>query len=347
MRVVLHGMCNRRSGSTVPGRAAGILVLLVGLCLSVPCAAVGACPLANPSGAATSPWPHATRAFRVPVAPDETLHVEVSQPTRRAPVGYALLLPGPIGSAFAFRHVVRSLVDSGFNVIVADPLGMGRSNRPERADYALSVQASRMRVMIDELLPPDMPFVTAGIGTSATIALHLAAEMPDRVRGVLSVAGGGNDGQATSGLRLALAFSRVLNTPPGRAFARRRFTATLRAQSGDQSWVSDDVVAGYLMHDERDVRGLLRSLQRMANSEETRPIAARLPAIRAPVTLVVGNKPGVNAPTPAQIATLTRGLRQFRVDTLVGAGAMLHEERPVPIATWIARLHQRSGDASN
>lgn len=319
----------------------------IALCLSVPMSEVGGHSPDHASGAKTRGPLHATRILSVAVGREESLHVEVTSPGQRAAVGHALLLPGPIGSAFAFRQVVRALVDSGFNVVVADPLGMGKSNRPVHADYALSAQASRVRVVVEELLPPDVPFVVAGIGTSATIALHLAAELPNRVHGVVSVAGGGNDGQATSGLRLALTFSRVLNTPPGRALARRRFTATLRAQSGDASWVQDDVVAGYLVHDERDVRSLLRSLQRMADSDETRPIGARLAAIRAPVTLVVGNKTGVNAPTPAQVATLTRSLRQFRVDTLDGAGAMLHEERPVAIATWIARLHQRAADSFN
>ncbi|MBL0889687.1 MAG: alpha/beta hydrolase [Gemmatimonadaceae bacterium] len=258
-----------------------------------------------------------------------------------------MLLPGPIGSAFAYRHVVRALVDSGFHVVVVDPLGMGQSNRPHHADYALSAQAFRVRLVLGKVLPLHVPLVVAGIGTSATIALHLAAELPERVRGVVSVAGGGNDTQATSGLRLALAFSRVLSTPPGRAFARRRFAATMRAQSSDPTWVSHDVVGAYLEHAERDVRGVLRSLQRMADSKESQPIASRLPMVHAPVLLLIGSKAGVNAPTPVQVAALTRGLRQFRVDTLDGAAAMLHEERPVAIATWIARLHQRGVDSFN
>ncbi|MBL0940897.1 MAG: alpha/beta hydrolase [Gemmatimonadaceae bacterium] len=249
-----------------------------------------------------------------------------------------MLLPGPIGSAFAMRHIARALSDSGRHVVIIDPLGMGASSRSKHADYALSAQARRVHRAIDTVLPTNASFVVAGAGTSATIALHLAANMPDRVQGVVSIAGGGNDTQGTTGLRLALALSPLLDTPMGRAFARRRFASTARAQSADASWVTSASVAGYLGDAERDVRGTLSTLQRMADSQEPQPIGPRLPTIEAPVVLLVGDKPKVSSPMSAQRLALAGGLRQFRIDTLVGAGAMLHEERPRDIVAHLVRL---------
>jgi len=274
----------------------------------------------------------------VEVAPAETLAVQTTKDPKRASRGTVVLLPGPVGSAFALRHVTQSLAEQGFEVLVVDPLGMGASSRPQSADYALSAQARRVYKVLQQCIPDSARYAVAAVGTSATIALHLAAIDTRRVSGIVSVAGGGNDTQSTPGLRFALTFGRLLETSVGRAFGRRRFASTARDQSGDPSWVTNDAVSGYLRHVEQDVRGMFRVLKHMAESHETQPVQSRLPMIQAPVVLLVGDKPKVNAPTPAQIAVLANGLRQFRVDTLPGAGAMLHEERPRTIVQLLIDL---------
>ena len=75
-------------------------------------------------------------AFAVQVAPEESLWVRVS--------GYGdpvVLVPGLLGSGFGYRTLAARLDSAGYRTIIVNPLGVGRSTRPKRADYSLSAQA--------------------------------------------------------------------------------------------------------------------------------------------------------------------------------------------------------------
>lgn len=287
--------------------------------------------------------PAAPGERRVAVAPAETLSVtggpergESPAPAREAVA--VVLLPGPVGSAFSLRTVVRELATRGIVPLVIDPLGMGASTRPAGADYTLSAQADRIARVLDRELPTGATVVIAAQGTSATIALHLAAADTARVRGVLSIAGGPIDKQGTPGVRTALTFAALLDNPIGRRFAKRRFVAALREQSANDAWLTDDVATRYVAPIQDDLRGLLRTLGAMQASVERRPIEGRLPQVSAPVRLLVGDKPSGSAPTTAQIAMLQTHLRRFRVDTLRPGGTMLHEERAADVARVVDEL---------
>src|SRR5438876_164671 len=82
----------------------------------------------------------------VPVAPTESLFVETAG--RGAPV---VLIPGLFGSAFGFRKLVPLLVSAGYRTIVIEPLGVGASARPEKANYSLTAQADRIAAVLDSL----------------------------------------------------------------------------------------------------------------------------------------------------------------------------------------------------
>lgn len=253
----------------------------------------------------------------------------------------AVLLPGPIGSAFAMRHVVRALHERGVRTVVLDPLGMGASARPAGADYSLAAQAVRIRAALDTLGITSV--VLVGHGTSATIALRVAADEPLRVRGVLSLSGGPIERQQTDGMRSALLFARLLDTPPGRAIARRRTAEQLRRRSADPAWCTDEVVAAYLAPFQRDAAASLRALRAMGAAGEPTPIADLLSRIRAPVRLLVGDRPTEGRPTHAQVGLLLAATRDARVDTVARAGEMLHEEQPQVVAEAIVALARAAG----
>src|SRR4051812_13587244 len=140
------------------------------------------------------------QAMRLPVAEAETLTVTVSGAGR--PV---VLLPGLFGSAFAFRRIAPQLVDSGYRTIVIEPLGMGTSARPARADYSLTAQADRVGAVLDSL------HITSAIvvahSTSASIAMRLAFRHPVLVRGILSLDGGPAEAAAMPGFRRIMRFA--------------------------------------------------------------------------------------------------------------------------------------------
>jgi len=275
---------------------------------------------------------------RVVVAPAETLSVSGSAAgTTRGGV-VVLLIPGPVGSAFSMRKVVRELQVRGIEPLVVDPLGMGASTRPKGADYTLNAQAARIAKVLDTELPAGVTVIVAAQGTSATIAFHLAATDTARVRGVVSMAGGPIDKQGTPGVRTALTFAALLDNPIGRNFAKRRFVSALREQSADDRWLTADAVKQYVAPIENDLRGLLRTLGAMQAAVEPFPIESRLPRIAAPVQLLVGDQASSSAPTATQVRMLQTHVKQFTIDTLRPGGTMLHEERAADVARAIDEM---------
>jgi pimeloyl-ACP methyl ester carboxylesterase len=119
----------------------------------------------------------------VGVAPAETLAVSV---TGTGPV--IVLLSGPIGSAYTWRHVIPALAAAGYQIVTIDPLGMGRSGRPRHADYTLEAQAERVRATLDTLQVASAVFAAHGV--SGSIAMRLALGHPSRVAALVSIEGG-------------------------------------------------------------------------------------------------------------------------------------------------------------
>jgi pimeloyl-ACP methyl ester carboxylesterase len=224
------------------------------------------------------------------------------------------------------RHLTTQLSARGMATVVIDPLGMGTSAKPAGADYSLSRQSARIAAVLDTLMVDRVIIVAQG--TSATMALHLAADHPDRVAGIVSLAGGPVDTQGTRAVKLALTLAPLLDTPMGRTIGRRKFMAGVREQSASDAWCSRDVLRAYLEPFERNLRASLRALHAMSQAVEPAPIATRLPQVQAPVQLLLGDKQSANMPSSSQIALLARSLPAFRVDTIAHSGTMLHEEQP-------------------
>src|SRR5258708_14036967 len=118
----------------------------------------------------------------VPVGRAESLSVETAG--RGDPV---VLIPGLFGSAYGFRKVVPLLVDAGYRTIVIEPLGVGASGRPEKANYSLTAQADRLAAVLDSLHVRNALVLAHSIGGSA--AFRLAYRRPGPRRGLFSVAG--------------------------------------------------------------------------------------------------------------------------------------------------------------
>jgi pimeloyl-ACP methyl ester carboxylesterase len=276
----------------------------------------------------------------ISVTPAESLAVFTGLPgggaTDSAAPVTIVIVPAPFGSAFGMRHLTTALAARKIPTVVIDLLGMGASPRPRGADYSLSRQATRIRAVLDTLGIGRTLIVAQG--TSATAALHLAAEDRDRVIGVLSLAGGLVSQQGTRGMRLVLAMSWLLDNPLGRAIGRRQFESTMRAESADDAWITREVMKQYLQPFEGDLRGTLGALRAMQSAVEPVLIADRLRAIQAPVYLLMGDKPSGAAPTDAQILMLRERLPSFRLDTIVRSGIMLHEEQPDAVVSAVLSM---------
>src|SRR3989449_1863211 len=118
------------------------------------------------------------QAFPVVLSPAESLQVTVAGAAAGKPV---VLVPGLFGSAFPYRNVIPRLTAAGYRAIVIEPLGVGGSGRPERADYSLTAQADRLAATLDRLGVARAMVVAHS--TSASMAYRLAYPRPDLVRG--------------------------------------------------------------------------------------------------------------------------------------------------------------------
>src|SRR3989449_581281 len=72
-----------------------------------------------------------SHAFPLVLPRAESVQVAVAGAEAGAPV---VLIPGLFGAAFAYRKVIPRLTEAGYRAIVIEPLGVGSSGRPERAD---------------------------------------------------------------------------------------------------------------------------------------------------------------------------------------------------------------------
>jgi pimeloyl-ACP methyl ester carboxylesterase len=270
--------------------------------------------------------------FHVPVAPGESLWVEVTGAGQ--PV---VLIPGLFGSAFGYRKVLPLLHETGYLTIVVDPLGTGRSTRPAHADYSLSAQAHRIAAVLDTLRLGNVLVVAHSMG--ATMAFRMAASRPELVRGIVSLDGGAVESIATPAFRRALRVAPLLVLLGGRARVRRELESALHSASGDDSWVTDDVIDGYVGPLVADLDAVIRAFRAMASSRDAESCLAQLGSIRAPVLLLLGAGPKNAGIQLHDAATLGTRLRLLSVDTLAGVGHYVQEEAPGAVAAAVARLN--------
>lgn len=267
----------------------------------------------------------------IPVAAAESLAV------RDAGSGEpVVLVPGLLGSGFAYRELAPRLNAAGFRTIAVQPLGVGGSSRPREADYSLYAQAGRVAAVLDSLAVRGAYVVAHAAGSA--IALRLAYRRPDLVRGIVSLEGGAAESATTPGFRRAMKLAPLIKLL-GVGFVRGKIRKQLLEGSADPSWVTDEVVDGYLADAARDLGAALRAYAAMAAAQEPEPLAPNLAEIRCPVVLLLGEVPHSGGPRPEEIMLLAERLPAFLVDTLSGTGHFPHEEAPEAVVHAVVRVH--------
>src|SRR5216117_663605 len=273
----------------------------------------------------------ADHSFKVPLTRTESL--EVATAGAGEPV---VLIPGLFGSEFGFRKLVPLLNQAGYRTIVIEPLGVGSSGRPARANYSLTAQADRIAAVLDSLGVRQALVVAHSIGGSE--AFRLAYRRPDLVRGLVSLEGGATEAAVTPAFKRALRFAPWIKLFGGVGLVRRKIRSMLIASSGDTTWVTDDVVSGYTAGAARNLDATLKAYLAMANSREPGKLWPHLVDVRCPVRLIVGGEPHDGDVNPAEVRLLQRTVRAFAVDSVPGAGHFVHEEQPQAVVAALGRL---------
>jgi magnesium chelatase accessory protein len=278
----------------------------------------------------------ADRSFTVAVAPGESLHVATTG--RGEPV---VLIPGFFGSTFGFRKLVPLLVQAGYQPTVVEPLGTGWSGRPAGADYSFEAQADRIAAVLDSLGIRNV--IVVGHAAGGAMALRLAYLRPDLVSALVSLEGGPTERVATPEFRRAATFMPWVKLFGGMSVLRRAVRRALIASSGDATWVTDSVVAGYTAGAAANLDGTLKSYIAMARAREHGRLEPHLPEIRCPVILVVGGARHDGGVEAQEVTELRRLLRSFAVDSVPGSGHYLQEERPEAVVSALGRARSSAG----
>ena len=271
------------------------------------------------------------QSLMVAVAPAESLSVELTG--RGDPV---VLIPGLFGSAFGFRKLVPLLVTAGYRTIVIEPLGVGASGRPEKANYSLTAQADRIAAVLDSLHVRRALVLAHSIGGSE--AFRLAYRRPDLVRALLSIEGGPTERAITPAFKRALRLAPWIKLLGGIRLIRRKIRGMLMDSSGDASWVTDSVVLGYTAAAGRDLDATLKAYLAMANAREPELLAPHLPQVRCPVRLMVGGARHDGDVGAREVQLLERTLPAFVLDSVPAAGHFIQEEEPGAVLAAVARL---------
>ena len=271
------------------------------------------------------------RAFAVPLTPTESLAVETSGSGE--PI---VLIPGLFGSAFGFRTLVPLLNAAGYHTIVIEPLGIGASARPEKANYSLSAQVDRIAAVLDTLHVRGALVIGHSLGGAE--ALRLAYRRPNMVKGVLSIESGPTEVTITPALKRNLRFAPWIKFFGGVKLVRRKIRNLLLASSGDSTWVTDDVVRGYTADAARNLDATLKGYLAMAKAREPEKLAPHLVEILCPVRLLIGTARHDSGVQDAEVRVFEQTLRSFALDSAVGAGHFVQEEQPETVVTAVKRL---------
>jgi pimeloyl-ACP methyl ester carboxylesterase len=274
----------------------------------------------------------------IPLAPGESLHVTIVGSGR--PV---VILPGLVASAYAFRNVIPHLTEAGLQSIVVEPLGVGASGRPSKADYSLTAQADRIAAVLDTLRLSHVLVVAHSV--SVSMALRMAYRRPDLVGGILADNGGPVETAATPGVKKAAKYAWLIKLFGGSGSLRKKLRAGLIETSGDSTWVTSEVIDNYAAGRAGNLGAVLDVMKGMARSLEPEPLTPRLAEIGIPVRLLVGAAPNGSGINAEDQAALSQQVKQFTVDSIRGAGLHIHEEQPEVVARAIVEMmaEERAG----
>ena len=165
-------------------------------------------------------------------------------PTDGQPV---ILLHGLGGSTFSWRDNLDALAEAGYFAIAIDRPGFGLTEKTLDFDVSAPNQADFVAAFMDALALDSA--VMVGHSAGGGVIAHFALRHPDRVDGLVFVAGAvGNTGGAPSFVGSLIGFppfTRWLQIGSSLLLTPERYGDLLTSAYGDPAFATDEVRAGY------------------------------------------------------------------------------------------------------
>lgn len=266
----------------------------------------------------------------ITVAPAESIRVTAVGPAN-GPV--VVIIPGLISPAYAFRKILPGLDSAGIRTIIIEPLGVGWSSRPDKADYSHTAQAARIAAVMDTLQLSHVTMMGHAVGTA--MALRLVTARPTLVDRLLLVEGVALESAAVPGVQQALKFSFLVKIFAGKGRIKKELKKGLMSTSGDTTWVTDQVIENYAAGPAGDMGQVMRALKGMQRAVEPDSLRPKLNSVTIPVRLLVGGAAHTGGVGEGRIRTGERRLPDFQHRTIIGAGLHIHEEQPDQVVKYL------------
>jgi pimeloyl-ACP methyl ester carboxylesterase len=275
----------------------------------------------------------------IPVAPAETLRVTLTGSGQ--PV---VIIPGLLGSSYAYRKVVPSLAAAGLRTIVVEALGVGFSSRPSKSDYSFTAQSRRIEAALDSIGGIKCATVLAH-SAGVSMALRLAAHRPDLVCGIVAENGGPNDTVATTSVRKAASLAWLIKIFGSRGRIRSQIRKGMLETAGDSSWITPETLDHYTAGGAGDLGATLNAIKGMARARESERIDTLLPKLKLPIHLLIGGAPRGSGVPEGQFKLFVARVPQLVIDTIAGSGLRIHEEQPGVVIKAVHDMLKQLGGA--
>ncbi|MEO3830152.1 alpha/beta hydrolase [Actinomadura sp. B10D3] len=233
---------------------------------------------------------------------------------------------GTPSHSYLWRNIAPRVRDAGFQTVVYDLLGFGRSERPLGRDTSVAAQADLLPAMLDVL----------GIG-SATIIAHdiggaigqiLAVHRPERVRKLMMIDTVTYDSWPSETWRRIIRDNDDLRYVRDEGEFSAMLSRQLRMTVSDPESMNETILRNYLLpHDGVAGRGSFFTHQvRHYDSRYTQEISSQLPSLTMPVRVVWGEN---DLWQPVSYAErLCRDIPGAQLSIIPEAGHFLPEDAP-------------------
>jgi len=282
-------------------------------------------------------WPH-REASRFVRAGGLRWHVQQMGESSERPV--ALLIHGTGASTHSWRGLMP-LLASRFTVVAMDLPGHAFTSTPPSHQLSLPGMANAVGELV-KALALDADLI---VGHSAGAAIGARAVLDGALapRALVAINGAFLPLAGLPGVLFPPVARLMAATPlASQLFARRNWdrASVERLIGGTGSTLDAQGLAlyGMLVRDARHAAGALGMMARW----DLRPLARDLARLRKPLAMIVGANDKAVPPRDAQrVRSIVPAATACSVDTVFGAGHLVHEERPDEVASLLVAAAQK------